>query len=1011
MLVTGLFDLRRRDGTDRPSPEHYLDLAGPVLATRHPLVVFADPDLAPELRRRRAAAPGAGPLHLIERPFEELARHADLDRVTAALASGRRSPASTLLTKDTPRYFVLTWSKVDLLAEAASIYPADMLFWIDLGLFHVARPHPDLAFDDLLVSASAPLRASMLRETSPAEVADRAAFYASNRQARVAGGMFGGTPERVAELHGWFGEELDRCLDAGWALLEESLFGVVVAEHRDAFTLSHAMFPGMIANLLEPRSDAGFLLGTLATCRELELYDVGSDLARRMEASWRAGRLALDTEETARLYDELLVLAWYGDDRVESRRAALALNDLAQRVAPESPAARLLREARVIANLASHGIRLPVDGVRRRPTVCLNMIVRNESHVIEETLAAAAPLIDHWVVVDTGSTDGTQNVVRSFFAARGIPGVLHERPWHNFGANRSEALALCTGVADYAWVIDADDLVVGDLDFGDLVADGYLLRFGSDFTYWRRQLFRTGRGWRFEGRIHEYAVSDDPSATDARLEGDYHVESRRLGARSRDPEAYSNDAAVLLDELREHPDDPRTVFYLAQSYRDAGALAEALRWYTRRTELGGWDEERFIALLEQARCLDGQGAPWGTVLDAYLGCWQARPARAEPLYEIGRHYSAAGEFELATLFLREAAKLPFPEADLLFVSADVYRWRVPDELAVCEYHTGDLRRSFAGSHRLLRDDLVPESERARVTVNRDLAVDGVKPDTLVHPAEVVARLTERMTARRGTRPEITLTITTCRRRELFEQTIDSFLNCCEDVDRIDRWICVDDGSSAADRERMVERYPFFEFVFKRPTDKGHARSMNLLVDLVDSPWWLHLEDDWHFFAPDSYVTKAQAVLDDDPRLGQVLLNNNYGETLACRDIVGGTVRNDPGGVRYRAHDYVPAGTDAWTELLESLVPGVQTNAWWPHFSLRPSMLRTSAIRSVGRFDPAAAHFELEFALRYTARGLVSAFFDSVCSLHLGPLTSARGTEGHAPNAYELNEERQFRSRP
>jgi len=1009
LIVTGLFDLRRRDGTDRPSPAHYLDLAGPVLATRHPLVVFADPELAPELRRRRAAAPGAGPLHLVEQPFEELARHADLDRVTEALTTGRRSPASTLLTKDTPRYFTLTWSKVDLLAEAAATHPADMLLWIDLGLFHVARPHPDLALDDLVVAASAPLRASLLRETSPAEVADRAAFYATNRQARVAGGMFGGSPEGVAKLHDWFNAELDRCLDAGWALLEESLLGVVVAEHRDAFTLSHATFPGMVANLLEPRSDAGFLLQTLATCRELALFDAGKDLARQMEASWRGGRLELDTEEVARLYDELLVHAWYGDDRAESRRAALALEDLARRVAPESPAARLVREERVTANLASHGLRLSAEAPPRRPTVCVNMIVRDEAHVIEETLTAVASLIDHWVIVDTGSTDGTQEVVRSFFAARGIPGALHERPWRDFGANRSEALALCAGVADYAWVIDADDLVIGDLDFGDLVADCYLLRYGSDFTYWRRQLFRSGRGWHFEGRIHEYAASDDPSATDARLDGEYHVESRRLGARSRDPQAYARDVDVLLDVLREHPDDARAVFYLAQSYRDAGDIAEALRWYTRRTELGGWDEERFVAFLERARCLDRLGQPWGAVLDAYLACWQARPTRAEPLYEIGRHYSTTGEFGLGALFLRQAAEIPFPDSDILFVSADVYTWRVPDELAVCEYHTGDLPSSFARSHRLLRDNVVPESERARVMANRDLAVDGVKSETLLHPAEIVARLTERMTAPRGARPEITLTITTCKRRELFEQTIDSFLSCCDDVDRIDRWVCVDDGSSAADRERMVERYPFFEFVFKRPTDKGHARSMNLLVDLVDSPWWLHLEDDWHFFAPDAYVTKAQAVLDDDPRLGQVLLNTNYGETLACRGLVGGTVRHDAGGVRYRVHDYVPAGTEAWTELLGSLAPGVQTNAWWPHFSLRPSMLRTSAIRSVGRFDPAAAHFELDFALRYTERGFVSAFFDSICCLHLGPLTTTRGTVGRVPNAYELNEEQQFDS--
>ena len=85
-----------------------------------------------------------------------------------------------------------------------------------------------------------------------------------------------------------------------------------------------------------------------------------------------------------------------------------------------------------------------------RPTICLNMIVRNEAHVVAETLASIAPYIDSWVVVDTGSRDGTQEVIERFFAERSVPGELHERPWRDFGTNRTEALTLCEGRADYA---------------------------------------------------------------------------------------------------------------------------------------------------------------------------------------------------------------------------------------------------------------------------------------------------------------------------------------------------------------------------------------------------------------------------------------------------------------------------------------------------------------------------------------------------------------------------------
>ena len=99
------------------------------------------------------------------------------------------------------------------------------------------------------------------------------------------------------------------------------------------------------------------------------------------------------------------------------------------------------------------------------PKLCLSMIVKNETHIIKECFDTVYKNIDYWVIVDTGSTDGTQELIKQYFAEKGIPGELHERPWVSFGHNRSEALALCDGKADWAWMIDADDYVDGALSF------------------------------------------------------------------------------------------------------------------------------------------------------------------------------------------------------------------------------------------------------------------------------------------------------------------------------------------------------------------------------------------------------------------------------------------------------------------------------------------------------------------------------------------------------------------
>src|ERR1700733_11066955 len=92
-----------------------------------------------------------------------------------------------------------------------------------------------------------------------------------------------------------------------------------------------------------------------------------------------------------------------------------------------------------------------------RPTICLNMIVKNEAKVIARCLESVKPILSSWVIVDTGSTDGTQAIIRSVM--KDIPGELHERPWKDVGHNRTEAIELARGKGDYLFVIDADDVL------------------------------------------------------------------------------------------------------------------------------------------------------------------------------------------------------------------------------------------------------------------------------------------------------------------------------------------------------------------------------------------------------------------------------------------------------------------------------------------------------------------------------------------------------------------------
>ena len=104
------------------------------------------------------------------------------------------------------------------------------------------------------------------------------------------------------------------------------------------------------------------------------------------------------------------------------------------------------------------------------------MIVKNEAAVIERCLRSVRPHVQCWAIADTGSDDGTQDIIRRMMAD--LPGELIERPWVDFATNRNQALDLARNYGDYALIIDADEVLETDAGFswGALGAPGYARR-------------------------------------------------------------------------------------------------------------------------------------------------------------------------------------------------------------------------------------------------------------------------------------------------------------------------------------------------------------------------------------------------------------------------------------------------------------------------------------------------------------------------------------------------------
>jgi hypothetical protein len=334
-------------------------------------------------------------------------------------------------------------------------------------------------------------------------------------------------------------------------------------------------------------------------------------------------------------------------------------------------------------------------------TVGLVMIVKNEEAVIERALRSVLPFISTWVIVDTGSTDHTKEIIQTVFSD--ISGLLVDRPWTSFGANRSEALALCDGRMDWALMLDADDNMAGVVPPTDVwtnpTIDGFILTIHhGSLTHNRVQIFRTGIGWCYVGVVHEYphCASKEKTAL-ALLPPETYMETRCEGARSSDPNKYLKDALLLETELLRNPTDHRTIFYLAQSYRDAGKPEVARRYYQRYLDVdGGWDQEKYMTLVNLIGLVETQEEKLAFVWQAIELC----PDRLEAQYGFLKQRRAANlPFTMQMYAIAAASANRTPDKSWLFVTEAVYDWGIDDELAVVAFATKHYRESYEASIR------------------------------------------------------------------------------------------------------------------------------------------------------------------------------------------------------------------------------------------------------------------------------------------------------------------------
>ncbi len=342
-----------------------------------------------------------------------------------------------------------------------------------------------------------------------------------------------------------------------------------------------------------------------------------------------------------------------------------------------------------------------------RKTICLNMIVKNEKDVIVRCLQSVLPLIDCWVIVDTGSNDGTQGIIENFMREKNIPGTLYERPWVNFGHNRNEALGLAKDQADYILLMDADDMLSFREGFSlpDLTQDFYATTsYDGTKECTLPRLIKASLEWKWIGVIHEY-ITTTTTSNGSMLEGVDYIYNHD-GARGKDPDTLLKDLALLRSDPT-----PRNIFYEMLICQELNKYEEALAACEKRVTMQGLPEEVFTAYLVKAKMEDALKKDPKLVKESLYKAYSLRPHRLEPIYYLGKKLQEEKAYQIGYELMHMAVQLPKQQEDLLFVETWIYDFGFLAQYVFFAAATGHHEEGLQAVNVLLSNKHLPEPEK------------------------------------------------------------------------------------------------------------------------------------------------------------------------------------------------------------------------------------------------------------------------------------------------------------
>lgn len=371
----------------------------------------------------------------------------------------------------------------------------------------------------------------------------------------------------------------------------------------------------------------------------------------------------------------------------------------------------------------------------KKPHIALVMMHKQEEARMHVSLDSTVGHVDSCIMYDTGSTDNTIDIVKKHCEKHKINLYMIKGDFVNFCVSRNVVLEYADTISgiDFLLLMDVND----ELRNGEKLRkfaeaqlktknNGYLICqhwwSGQYDKYFNMRFVKAQTGWRYKGSVHEWMYNinakKDEKPQVLRIPDDIVLYQDRTKDNNKSSKRFKRDRELLLADYKKNPTEPRTLFYLAQTCSCLNYNEEAYYYYKLRTELEGFQEEKFHAYLRCGDLCQKLDQSWGNSLEWYMKSLE-HSARVEALIKLANHYKDEKKWLIAFMYIQTACVLKYPEHCILFVDKHAYdytRWHL---MGIIGYYCGQYKLGKEGCVNAIKCGLNSELDKNNLKFYED----------------------------------------------------------------------------------------------------------------------------------------------------------------------------------------------------------------------------------------------------------------------------------------------------